>query len=300
MSAHRTAKRYSLILDIIERKKHPTFEDIKDHLVQYDFEISARTLQRDIARIRDEFGMEICYSRASHGYYIDESNSVNKNLFLKFIETSTKAELINRSIHDSKKLLQVIQFDGYTNNYGSQYIEDVLQAIDMHKKIKFLHHNFDTNQYKEHIVHPYYIKEYKNRWYVLGWAETYNELRTFGMDRIQDVIIMKEGYKKVNFDALAYFKDIIGINHPKTKVQKIVLRFTAQQAKYIWALPLHPSQQFINSSNSTEDFEFQLKINYELIQEILALREHVEVLSPLILRNEIKAVIKAMSKQYAQ
>ena len=59
MSRQATIKRYSLILEKINSNQMPSFDELKTFLDDLGFEISKRTLQRDIEQIRNEFGVEI-------------------------------------------------------------------------------------------------------------------------------------------------------------------------------------------------------------------------------------------------
>ena len=70
MSAQGTVRRWILIIEKITNKKNPSFRVIKDYLQEHGFEISPRTLQRDIEQVRNEFGIEIKYNRINNGYYI--------------------------------------------------------------------------------------------------------------------------------------------------------------------------------------------------------------------------------------
>ena len=86
MSIHGTIRRYTLIIEKINRKQYPSFDTIKDYLFEHGFEVSARTIQRDIEQIRFDFGIEIQYDRYKNGYFIDVDSSINIESFLRFLE----------------------------------------------------------------------------------------------------------------------------------------------------------------------------------------------------------------------
>ena len=91
MTKHGTIRRYSLIIEKMGNKQYPSFNLIKDYLHEHGFELSSRTIQRDLEQIRFEFGIEINYNRNKNGYYIDEELSINMNAFLQFIEIVSTA-----------------------------------------------------------------------------------------------------------------------------------------------------------------------------------------------------------------
>src|SRR5678815_4044251 len=75
MSAQGTIKRYQLILEKLRYNSYPSFEEIQSFLHEQGFEISKRTLQRDIDAIRNEFSVSIVFDRSRKGYYVDQEDS---------------------------------------------------------------------------------------------------------------------------------------------------------------------------------------------------------------------------------
>ena len=102
MSKHGSIRRYTLIIEKIGRNQFPSFKVIKDYLFDHGFEVSARTIQRDIEQIRYEFGIEIKYDRNWKGYFIDTETSINTDSFLRFLEIVNTAELLTESLKESK------------------------------------------------------------------------------------------------------------------------------------------------------------------------------------------------------
>ena len=101
MSLQGTIRRYTLIIEKINQRQFPSFEEIQDYLEDCGFTISKRTLERDIAVIRNEFGIEITFNRNKAGYFIDHENSINMDSFLRFLEIVNTAELLTESLSDS-------------------------------------------------------------------------------------------------------------------------------------------------------------------------------------------------------
>jgi len=98
MSKHGTIRRYTLIIEKLKSNQYPSFDEIKNHLFNVGFEISNRTIQRDIEQIRFEFGIEIMYDRFKNGYYIDYENSINIVSFFRFLVMVNTAELLTQSL----------------------------------------------------------------------------------------------------------------------------------------------------------------------------------------------------------
>jgi|SRR6218665_165022 len=136
MSAQGSIKRYMLILDKARAGRYPSFADLKDYLHEHGFEISARTLQRDIEQIRIEFGVEIKYDRYRNGYFVDEESSVNKkqiHRFLRLLGIAAKADLF-KSLQEGKEALkhelqQKIKHGDWAKVIDPKKLDEILELI---------------------------------------------------------------------------------------------------------------------------------------------------------------------------
>ncbi|WP_299002229.1 WYL domain-containing protein [uncultured Tenacibaculum sp.] len=300
MSRQGTIKRYTLIIEKINRGLYPTLKEIETYLFDHGFEISKRTLQRNIEQIRDEFGIEIIYDQEKKGYFIDKESSIQFNSFLRFLEIANTAELITESIKDSKKTLEYISFDNDGTLKGISNLKILLQAIKEQKVVTFTHYNFDQGNYKERKLYPYLLKEYLNRWYVIGLQEKDNtNFRTFGIDRISNLTLTTEVFvRNQELHPQSLFSSIIGVIYPEENIQEVVLKFTPFQGKYIKTLPLHHSQEILIDNDKELTIRLWIKINYELKQRLLMLIDQVEVLKPIALRDEMKQVLTKTLNNY--
>jgi predicted DNA-binding transcriptional regulator YafY len=299
MSKHGTIRRYTLEIEKIRRGQLPTFEEIKEYLHNHGFEVGDRTIQRDIEQIRFEFGIEIKYNRDKNGYYIDYENSINIESFFRFLEIVNTAELLTESLHESKNSLKHISFDTGGGLKGIENLKPLLKAIKDNRKITFSHLNFHTNKIRKHTLKPYLLREYQNRWYVIGLIGGLNEFRTFGIDRIENLEVKTEIFKIDNkHNPIDMFEKTIGLVYSLNTVQKIILSFTPTQGKYIKTLPLHTSQKNLVDN----DTEFRISINvipnYELTQLILKHGDTVKVVEPEWLVDEIKEKLKRTLEKY--
>lgn len=299
MSRQGTIRRYTLIIEKISRNQYPSFSEIQDYLDDFGFSISKRTLERDIAAIRNEFGLEITYNRFNDGYFIDVENSINIESFLRFLEIVNTAELLTESLSDSKETLDYISFDKGGGLKGIEYLKPLLQAIKEHRKIKFKHFSYQTEKSRKYSMQPYLLKEYQNRWYIVGVVSGINEVRTFGLDRITDLEVRDELFKpnpKIN--PQQNFADAIGVVYSVDVKQVVVLSFTPSQGYYVKGLPMHKSQEIIKDDDIECRIQLYVVPNYELLQQILMQHDQVKVLEPQWLADEIKAHLKRALDQY--
>lgn len=299
MSKHGTIRRYTLEIEKIRRGQFPSFQLIKDYLFEHGFEISDRTIQRDFEQIRFEFGIEIVYHRDKDGYYIDYENSFNIESFFRFLEIVNTAELLTESLLESKDSLKHISFDTGGGLKGIENLKSLLKAIKDNRKISFTHFNFHTEKSRKYTLKPYLLKEYQNRWYIVGILGGLNEFRTFGIDRIENLVVKPETFTpNKTQDPIESFNQTIGLVYSEHPVQTIILSFTPTQGKYIKTLPLHSSQKVLVDNQKECRISLHVAPNYELIQQIMKHGNTVKVVEPEWLANEIKENLKRALEKY--
>ena len=298
MSAQGTIKRYLLIVEKITSTKSPSFQVLKSYLSDHGFEISERTLQRNIEQIRYEFGIEIKYDRTQKGYHVDKEESINYDAFMKFLEIVSTADLLTESLKDGKEAMSYISFETDGNLKGIETLKLLLFAIKNHRIIFFTHENFETGKRKSYRMKPYLLKEYQNRWYIVGLIKG-DEFRTFGIDRIEKVEVLTDTFEpNLKLNPAKLFENIIGLTYSNDEPEEVILSFTPLQGKYIKALPLHRSQEVIKETEKEIIVRLAVIPNFELEQEILMLGDSVKVLKPEWLSKEIKSILMNTLKQY--
>jgi predicted DNA-binding transcriptional regulator YafY len=261
------------------------------YLENRDVYTSIRTAERDIEQIRNNFGINIIYDPLERGYYIDEDTSPNLQSFMRFLEIANTADILLKGIKQTKDFIKDIEFDLRGGLLGTENLSMLLKAVNNLKKIQFTHYNYLTNKETKVLMDPYFLKEYLGRWYIVGLRDD-NEIRTYGIDRITELAITKEGFDKTKeAKARANFDSIIGLVYSYGKPQRVILSFTPQQGRYVKSLQWHHSQKIL-VDNETE-FRISLFVipNYELFQQILMHGADVEVIEPEWLRKDIKSKI---------
>jgi predicted DNA-binding transcriptional regulator YafY len=299
MSKHGSIKRYHLIIELIKNNQYPSFDEIKDFLFENAFEISSRTIQRDIEQIRFEFGVEIAYDNYKKGYYINYDKSVDVETFVRFLEIVATAELLTDSLKNSKDTLKYISFDTAGGLIGIENLNPLLKAMKEKRIVSFQHQNYQAGTLKDYVVNPYLLKEYQNRWYLVAFVPQLNQMRTFGVDRIRNIEIKTQKFIKDNtLNPKQIFENIIGLIFSDEKLQKIILSFTPAQGKYIKSLPMHKSQEILIDNETELRICLYLIPNFELQQQILMYGDSVTVIEPKSLVQEIKETLQSASKKY--
>jgi len=299
MSQQGTIKRYSLIIKKVEEDFYPNFKQLTEYLHEKGFEVSGRTIQRDIEQLDAEFGLKISYSRQHNGYFIAEEDKIQLEPFMKFMDVFHTAEVLRDSLANSRETLDCIAFDTAERMQGIEFLQQLLQALREKRPVSFNYKTFFEAPPRRHSVHPYLLKEYQNRWYLVACYENAQKLYVFGLDRIAELKISDEQFvPDPKIDPRRKFRDIIGITAETGKMEKVVLSFTPQQGNYVKALPLHHSQKPICDNDKEFQIELYLVPNFELEQKILMHGELVKVLKPAWLARNIKRSLQQALEQY--
>mgnify|MGYP002338703312 FL=1 len=292
-------KRYYMLVEKLETSHFPpTFEEISNQYKEEGYGVSPRTIQRDIETLRNKFGIEVTYNHDKQGYYVDHESSVNVNTFYKFLEYANTADLLSENIRENRETLNYIHFESQGQMKGIHLLRDLMYAIQNQRKIRFGHRKFNSDQVNYFKMKPYGLKEYQNRWYVVGKIDRRDNYLKFGIDRIESLDLLEQSFERdEDFDMGGLFDDVIGLT-AVNKRQKVVLWFDAEQGKYIKTLPLHHSQKILEDTDHGLTIQLNLRPNFELIQKIMMQCDSVKVLEPQWLADEIKNIYQSALKNY--
>lgn len=289
MALKDSLSRQQFIINKLKRSRY-SLSELQDSLAQAseifdrNLNTSARTFQRDIADIRELFQIEIQYDRRENKYFIDEDDLSNEQN-LRLLEAYETVSLLNLNQH----FQEYLEFEN-RQSQGLHQIPTILQAIKNKKQIEFLYTKFSDEEGKKRIAEVLALKEFRYRWYLVALDQKDQKIKTFALDRIDEVHILREKVKnQLNFNPKEYLKYCFGVIHPDgEKPEKVILAFDKVQGKYIKTLPFHHSQKIIKDDKSGLIIELELFITQDLIIEILSLGENIKVLNPDSLKDEIE------------
>src|SRR5690606_29235645 len=119
------------------------------------------------------------------------------------------------------------------------------------ESMRFIYKKFG-NEEKEYVLSPYLLKEYLNRWYVIGTLHSEKSLRVFALDRLQDILYSEEKFmENPDFDPEKYFRYSFGITQvTHMQPEKVELLFDKRNAFYINTMPLHHSQRIVKEDDA--------------------------------------------------
>lgn len=289
--------RYIWLVDTLNRYGKLTREEI-DRLwmrssVGDGNPIPPRTFFHYRRAIEENFHIDILCNRRGE-YYIDQGGDDNNRLFTNWLLDSYA---VSSALRDSQAPAGHVLVEDVPS--AREYLPMVLEAIGTSEKIRFTYAGFNRSRPESDILfHPYFVKRYKQRWYMVGLREKSGDIRTYALDRVKSMVMVSEHFDMPeNIDPASFFDNIIGITLSKAPVRTVKLRTTPQQAKYFRALPFHHSQQEEIHDNYSI-FTYRLKLNYELVHELLSFGTAVTVLAPRELRIMITDELRSSLANY--
>lgn len=289
--------RYLLIIKRIRQLRLVSFKEINEYL-EREFgildspkTISIRTFQRDINEIRTIFNIDIKCNSSNQYFINEEDNSDFNNRMMEAFD-------VFNSLSAGQQLTPYIQLESRCS-LGTENINGILHSIRNRLVliIRYLKYDDDVESTRE--VHPYILKEYKGRWYLLAKDNNDGRIKTFGLDRIQEIDITKKKYVyPTDLNPKTYFKNCFGIYISDDEPVEIILSFDPYQGNYIKSYPLHSSQKILVDNDTELRICLTLFDTHDLLMEVLSYGDNVRVIEPKSLIDKIVEVIENMKLLY--
>lgn len=221
-----------------------------------------------------------------------------------FIIADEIAEIIQRLENkikissDQKK--SVIAFENPPAASGSDNLGDIYESIIKNRILKISYRHFRATEPTELLIHPYFLKEYNNRWFLFGWSEKNNRVENMALDRMESIKVTTGKYRENDcFEAETYFANIIGVTNTfGAVVEHIELCFSKERAPYVLTKKLHHSQENKTYPDGRILVKLSLIVNKELKALILGFGSDVEVKKPKGLRIEIVSLLQQALNHY--
>ncbi len=194
----------------------------------------------------------------------------------------------------------VIDFEKNENLKGLEHLDTLYQSIIQRKVIEITYQSFKARQANSFRFRPYLLKEFRNRWFLIGRRKKRSPVVTLALDRIHSMKHSNDVYLEDEvFDSDWHFSDVIGVSvSENVEAEDIQLFFTHQHAPYVITKPLHHSQRTIHKDAHGLIIGLTVQHNFELEKEILGFGEGVNVLSPASLRRRIKTRVEGAVDNY--
>lgn len=290
-------------------------------VIQERLECSRSTAMRVIQELRDYFNAPLEYNREANGYhYVGEQSSQLPGLWFsdrELLALLTFEQLLgdlgpgllgDQLAPFTAKIQNLLATQGITADaevkrvaigsvarrpFSPAHFATVAEATLRRRQIKLTYHNRSNGDTNERTVSPQRLMHYRDNWFLEAWCHARNDLRTFSLDRILVVETLADTATEIDAETMqSRFASSYGI-YSGEPAGWAVLRFSPRQANWVVGEQWHPDQK----TRFLEDGRYELSVPYsqngEIIKEILSHGEHVEVVAPPELREEVRRRMEA-------
>lgn len=196
---------------------------------------------------------------------------------------------------------QVMSFDSNQYLKGIEHLSVFYNAITFKTALDITYQDFKSENPYHIILHPYYLKQYNNRWFLFGLNEKLGVISNYALDRVINVTEASINYKEndvINFDT--YFDDCIGVTIPgKSKPQKLQIEISKELWPYIQTKPIHGSQKIKKIVDAITTIELNIIVNFELVSLLFSYGDQLKVLTPTNLSEQLKNKALSLVEKYS-
>lgn len=287
-------------METFQSRGPQTLKEIKDLWMRSSIneegkELATRTFANHIASIADIFGIDIVCDRKTNRYYIENIDDVGGNSIREWM---LDALCLNSLLNESATLRDRVIFENVPSS--RRFLADIIQAIRDNYKLEIRYKSYRKTEEETFIIEPYFLKEFKRRWYLYGYKGDADGPHMMALDRMIDVDIIPEEFTMPEeFMAEDYFRGIYGARvYPNMKREMVKLKVYGTQVQYFRSLPLHSSQKEVEKNDKYSVFTYFITPDYDFKQDVLSFGDKVEVLEPKELREEMRGIIRSLTTRY--
>lgn len=300
MKSYTLFQQYIWLVNTIHRAKKITFEEINRKWVETymsdGLPMARSTFNRHKDAIEDMFGIIIeCDKHDWFKYRIANSEVLEESSIQNWmLNTMSVSGMLNdsKAVHD-RILLESVPSNG-------EYLHRFIEAMKSDHRVLVEYHKYGSEESTTRIVEPYCVKLFNRRWYALVRHIEKDALFTLSFDRLQNLEITDERFTvEEDFDAEVFFKDSYGIvMSDRIDLTTVRIRAYGREAFYMRDLPLHHSQEEIETTPEYSDFVLKLRPTPDFYTPLLARGPQIEVLEPQFVADEIKRLHREAYERY--
>lgn len=293
-----------------------------------DYEVSDRTIKRDIEYFRDQLNAPICYDSRKRGYFYEDSSYrfspvtvQEKDVFALFLADKVLAQYENTPLHAElseifNKFADLLPYhirvrSAVDADQFSVIIEPsaqidpdtwitVFDSLRRRVSLKFQYRVPGQINHVSRRIDPYHVFSYRGEWYVISYCHYNKDRRTYAFSRMSSLELTDETFDlPSDFDAESHFRDRFGITSG-ADTQEVRIHFAASQAPYVREREWKPGQHIEEGADGSIVLSFRTALTFELKRWVLSWGAAATVLAPESLRGEIHREVSDGTKNYAE
>ena len=296
--ARNLINRYVWLVDTISRYGRITLKDLNAAWLRSDISEGKPLARRTFFHYRDGveemFDINIKCDKATFEYYIDDKDGEDNARLRSWLVDSVS---MSGTLSNARDISSRIMLENVPS--AREHLPVVIDALKQNRRIRFSYKSYTRALPTDGIVlEPYFVKIFKQLWYVIGLNVKDGQIKTYSLDRMSNLNLLQDLFDMPeNVNPSEFFKDCFGIITNQNSAKRIVLRVEPTQAKYFRALPLHSSQQEEVHDNYSI-FTYKMRITYDLKEELMSHGASIEVMEPQELKTLILTELQQALNNY--
>ena len=308
----------------LRAKRFPTARSLAK-----EFDVSKRTVERDIEFLRDRYEAPIEYDHSKCGYAYTQETFFLKSLFL------TDEELFSAAVFEKAlqqyrntpiegrlkavfgKLTELLPDDAVSVNtmwlgdsltfipepspeISPEIFDAVFSGVKARRAIRFLYRSLTQTEAAVRICEPYHIVCQRGAWYVIGRCADKNEERIFSFSRMSEIEVLKDWAFELptGFTVEQYIDKNVGVWLNRREPFTVRLLFSASVSvfaeEHIW----NEEQTVLVHEDKSVEVSFKTTQFEEIKRFVLGQGATVQVLEPLELVQAVQKEIEEMRSLY--
>ena len=306
----------------LQRNHYPNCTKVAEY-----FEVSTKSIQRDVDYMRDLLHAPIEYDQKKRGYYYKKpgwdilpSTLLERGEAAALIATkkvlaqcqgSPFYDEISRALDKMRQYLpEATATNEFLNIYSFEkasppaveprFFATIEDAIRSKLKITITYRASWNQEVTERTLHPYmfHYSQQTDTWYLIGRCELRNEIRTFALNRIRTLSLSKKHFTiPKSFNIETYMDKTFDQIHVN-EIKQVSISFTPYQAQWIREHTWHPTQTIEERNDGSLILNMKVGALDAIKRWVMRYGSEAEVLEPQELREMIKYELQATGKMY--
>jgi predicted DNA-binding transcriptional regulator YafY len=185
----------------------------------------------------------------------------------------------------------------HENPRQQQMVARALEATLHLRQAQLTYHSKSSERTKSYLVHPYRLAYAQGGLYLLAYVPEYAEVRTFAVERIQEMSLLEERFTPIEELPDTAFPHSLGVHSGPPERVEIV--FEPAVGDYVRARDWHPSQQLRDTESGGVTMILDVCLDRALQSWILSFGPFARVTSPESLAREIAEQLSEAKARYA-
>ena len=167
--------------------------------------------------------------------------------------------------------------------------------------MKITYQSFSAKSPNTFNFHGYILKEFNNRWFLVGKRNGLPKVSTLALDRMIKVDIdLSVKYEQENFEADTFYSNTYGVTVlTDDQLIEIEMKIDSNNAPYVLTKPFHASQQLLNEfEDGSVIIGLKVHHNFEIERLLIGFADSIEILKPNSLRKRLKYKFKMAYQIY--